>query len=145
MIPPFDERGNLPPGIHRADWDEVEARLGGTPWRNFLLLGLREALDSLQGAKCRTVYIDGSFASATAAPADFDACWDPRGVDFDALDPSLRDFSENRRAQKTRFSGELFPADMAADSTGTPFFDYFQRTTDHRTKGILEIDLGVER
>ncbi len=25
MIPPFDERGNLPPGVHKADWTELEA------------------------------------------------------------------------------------------------------------------------
>lgn len=70
MIPPFDERGNLPPGIHRADWSELEARLGGTPWRRFLLGGLREALTCLQEAGCRTAYVNGSFVSAKVAPAD---------------------------------------------------------------------------
>jgi len=24
MIPPFDRRGNLPPGVHRASWDELD-------------------------------------------------------------------------------------------------------------------------
>ena len=28
MIPPFDERGNLPPGIHQATLDDIEARFG---------------------------------------------------------------------------------------------------------------------
>jgi hypothetical protein len=28
MIPPFDQRGYLPPGIHQATIDEVEERFG---------------------------------------------------------------------------------------------------------------------
>jgi len=28
MLPSFNERGNLPPGIHSATWDEVEDRFG---------------------------------------------------------------------------------------------------------------------
>ena len=28
MIPPFDEHGYLPPGIHSATLDEIEARFG---------------------------------------------------------------------------------------------------------------------
>jgi len=29
MIPPFDERGHLPPGIHPATLDEIAERFGG--------------------------------------------------------------------------------------------------------------------
>lgn len=142
MIPPFDERGNLPPGVHEADWAELEAAFGGSPRRDALLAGLQEALDSLQEAGCRTAYIDGSFVTATATPGDFDACWDAVGVDPDALDPVLLDFSDGRRAQKKRFGGELFPANAAAEPGGTRFLDYFQRDrgTDE-PKGIVQIDL----
>lgn len=142
MIPPFDERGNLPPGIHKATWAEIENRLGTTPWRRFLLIGLREALDLLANAGCRTAYVDGSFVTSKLAPADFDACWTPHGVNLDALDPILLDFSKGRQAQKRRFGGELLPADSSADLSGTSYLDYFQR--DPRTanpKGILAIDL----
>lgn len=31
MIPPFDEHGYLPPGIHPATLDEIEARFGLEP------------------------------------------------------------------------------------------------------------------
>lgn len=143
MIPPFDERGNLPPGIHKASWSEVEARFGTTPWRRSLLLGLRDALDLLDAAGCRTAYLDGSFVTSKAVPADFDACWAPQGMGPDALDPVLLDFSRAREAQKRRFRGELFPADMAADSSGLPYFDYFQRVRNAKDpKGIVAIDLG---
>lgn len=132
----------MPPGIHKASWAELEARFGDTPRRKALLRGLREALDSLRQAGCATGYLDGSFVTVKGEPNDFDACWEPDGVDLAALDPILHDFSEGRRAQKVRFGGELFPADMPADPEGTPFLNYFQhdRASD-RPKGILEIDL----
>ena len=141
MIPPFDERGNLPPGIHKANWDELETRLGGTPWRRSLLIGLREALECLQAAGCRTAYVDGSFASSKEAPNDFDACWEPDGVDFNALNPALLDFFGDPFTQKRRFRGELFPADMRAEPAGLSVLDFFQRDRASRPKGIIEIDL----
>lgn len=143
MIPPFDEKGNLPPGIHKADWNELEARFDGSPHRATLLARLREALLSLREAGCRTAYVDGSFVTSKEDPADFDACWDPEGVDLDRLDPVFSDFTDDRRAQKDRFGGELFPANAAADHMGTPFIDFFQRNRDSdQGKGIIEIDLG---
>ncbi len=34
MLPPFDDLGNLPPGIHPCDTDELVARFGsGSPER----------------------------------------------------------------------------------------------------------------
>jgi hypothetical protein len=79
MIPPFDERGNLPSGIHKADWIELDGVL---------------------------------------------------------------DFSEDRKAQKARFGGELFPADMATEPAGTHILDFFQRDrVSVQPKGIVEIDL----
>lgn len=144
MIPPFDRRGNLPPGIHNANWSEIEARFGTTPWRRFLLVGLRDGLNLLAGAGCRTAYIDGSFVTAKLAPADFDACWAPQGVDLHRLDPILLDFSEARTAQKGRFGGEFLPADAAAHSSGIQFMDYFQRDGEtDEPKGIVAIKLGT--
>lgn len=143
MIPPFDERGNLPPGIHNASWNEVQARFGGSSRREDLLVGLREALSSLRDAGCKAVYINGSFVTAKEEPADFDACWDAEGVDPDVLDPTLLDFSKGRTAQKERFGGELFPADFAAEPAGTRFLDYFQQDRETgEPKGIITIDLG---
>ncbi|HEX6666386.1 MAG TPA: hypothetical protein VF081_07315 [Solirubrobacterales bacterium] len=142
MIPSFNNSGNLPPGIHDADWNELKARFGQSPHRAELLEGLHEALVSLRSAGCRNAYLDGSFVTAKEKPGDFDACWDPKGVVLDELDPVLLDFSDGRRAQKERFRGELFPADVAAEPGGTSFLEFFQRqrNTEER-KGIVKIDL----
>lgn len=142
MIPTYGARGNLPPGIHEASWEELEATFGGTPHRRALLVGLREALDSLRDAGCRSAYIDGSFVTAKEEPGDFDACWEAVGVDLAELDPVLLDFSADRRAQKERYGGELFPADASADPSGTRFLAYFQRERDtDEAKGIVKVDL----
>jgi hypothetical protein len=125
-----------------ATWDEIESAFGVTEHREGLLAGLRDALESLATAGCGRAYIDGSFVTSKEEPADFDACWEVAGVDPDQLDPVLLDFTHRRRAQKEQFGGELFPAEVAAEPSGTRFLDYFQR--DRATgdpKGIVAIDL----
>lgn len=128
MIPPFDDKRNLPPGIHPVTWRELESRFGQTAHRRRLLDGLRRALDSLRSAECKRVYIDGSFVTAKVEPGDFDGCWEVDGVDPDKLDPVLLTFSNKRAAQKAKYHGEFFLADARADPSGTRFIDFFSAT-----------------
>lgn len=142
MIPPFDHNGKLPVGIHWVTWKELESRLGFTPRRVQLLAGLRTALTLLKNAGCRRVYIDGSFVTTKPQPGDFDACWTVAGVEPDKLDPVFLDFSRSRAAQKARFLGEFFPADLPEGLTGKTFLDFFQTDKESGTaKGILALDL----
>ena len=142
MIPSFNDSGNLPPGIHEADWNEVQTRFGHSSRRAELLEGLSEALVLLRSAGCRSAYLDGSFVTAKEQPGDFDVCWDSKGVVLDELDPVLLDFSADRCAQKERFGGELFPVDVAAEPGGTSFLEFFQRQRNsEERKGIIKIDL----
>ena len=47
MIPPFDpETGGLPAGDHQATLEEIGKRLGFTPRRQWLLKGLRTAVEA---------------------------------------------------------------------------------------------------
>lgn len=77
--------------------------------RRQLLDGLAEAVELLAAAGCTRVWLNGSFVTGKDEPADFDACWDPDGVDLDALDPIFFDLAAGRAHQKARFGGELFP------------------------------------
>jgi hypothetical protein len=92
------------------------------------------------------VYVDGSFVTAKDVPADFDACWEMAGVDFDLLDqlaPALLDWTQRRAAQKARFAGELFIAEAAADPWGTLYLEFFQLDRDTgQQKGIVALNLG---
>jgi len=142
VMPPFESDGNLPPGIHWVDWSEFVVRYGTTDYRRQLMRGLKAALDSLKGAGCMSVYVDGSFVTSKVVPGDYDACWDETGVKLALLDPALRTFANRRLAQKIKFMGELFPASDAADGQGATFLAFFQ--IDKATggsKGIVAIDL----
>ena len=143
VIPPFNERGLLPPGVHWAEgWAELQERCGGTPWRRLLLTGLGFALRDLRNAGCRTAYIDGSFVTSKDNPGDFDVCWEEAGVNTARLTRALRDLSEGRRAQKARYAGELFPAHNIADiARGITYYEFFQRELNGVVKGMVAIDL----
>ena len=142
MIPEWLSNGDLPAGVHVAQWAEVEERLAFTPRRRRLLAGFREACDLLRRAGCRLVYLDGSFVTTKAHPGDFDACWDIQGVDEEALDPVFLDFSHRRAAQKQRFGGEFFPAQLPEGATGQTFVEFFQvNKLTGEPKGIVEIRL----
>lgn len=143
MLPPVNESGLLPPGIHIAEWSEIDSAFGSTPLRRRLLVGLRQALLSLRAAGCKRAYLDGSFVTAKTAPGDFDGCWETSGVQIDLVDPILLRFENRRLAQKVKYGGELFPASGIADrSSMRTYLEFFQ--VDKETgaaKGIIAIDL----
>jgi len=142
VIPPFDSNGNLPQGIHQATWDELLDRFGTTLHRKRLLRGMKKAIDSLRGAGCRSVFIGGSFVTSKEIPIDFDGCWDMQGVDPTLLDPVLLNFDYGRSAQKTKYGGELFPAQFTENGSGMTFLEFF--AVDKETgepKGIVAISL----
>jgi hypothetical protein len=146
MIPDLDTDGNLPPGIHPVSWADIEVRCGSNPHRRYLLSGLRRAAEVLRVAGCKTIFVDGSFVTGKDVPSDFDGCWERAGMSLltlQAADPVLLIFDNRRAAQKAKYFGELFPADMVEGGSGLTFLNFFQRDKDTgRAKGILALDLG---
>jgi hypothetical protein len=131
----------LPPGIHEATLEEIEDRFATTEARQRLFDGFKRGAQALRAAGCRVVYLDGSYVTTKTTPGDFDACWEPFGVDPGKLDPVLLDFSNNRKNQKQKYGGEFFPSSTRADGS-RPFIEFFQ--TDRHTgkaKGIIRIML----
>ncbi|GET40466.1 DUF6932 family protein [Microseira wollei] len=145
MIPDFDENGNLPPGVHWAEWEEFVDRFGTTPRRLRLIDGLKMAMEQLKSAGCPTIFIDGSFVTNKQNPGDFDVCWEDNGVDINYLKsiaPTLYNFALRRAEQKNKYRGEIFPSNYPANDTGTAYIDFFQFDTRTNTlKGIVAIDL----
>ena len=148
MIPDFDEHGLLPPGIHDCTWDQFRSRFGTNRHRRELLSGLRSALIDFKQAGCARAYIDGSFVTDKRAPADFDGCWDPVGVDPSKLDSvftDLGDLANGRVKQKAKYRGEMFPSNALAQPIHrVRFVDFFQQTRGGDQKGIIAIDLTQE-
>lgn len=136
--------GTLPVGIHAATWNEIEVTFGNSPKRKILLEGLKRACLALRAAGVAHLYLDGSFVTAKRNPSDWDACYSGDGVDSSKMDSVLLDFSNERAAQKAKYLGEAFIAEMAATTLGQPYLDFFQteRITG-RKKGIVCVDLGT--
>ena len=102
------------------------------------------ALKNLGQAGCSQVVVDGSFVSAKENPGDFDAAYDPTGVDSRLLDPILQKFDDGRKAMKAKYFGEVFPwTDVACSRTGKLFFDFFQADRSGFSKGIVLVNLGL--
>jgi hypothetical protein len=155
MIPKFNQKGNLPPGIHKATLAEVQKRFGWTPYRRELLKGLRRVLRQLVQAGCVCFYLDGSFVTSKVIPGDYDGIWVCDGVELDKVPPLLRAIDSNgmplsdmqkwKAAMRRKYKGEVFPMDSTQVGPGT-FLSLFQKdkSTDE-PKGIIEIDLrGLE-
>lgn len=140
MIATFNEEGNLPPGIYSTTWDEFSERFGFNHYRQKILRGMKNALDNLKSSGCKKVYVDGSFTTSKNRPGDFDGCWEPDGVDLDQLDPVLQDFTNGRKAQKGKYSGEFFIS-SSTSSSGT-MLDFFQQDKESGDpKGIICFNL----
>ena len=132
----------LPPGVHRATMNDIHSRFAHTFHRQLLFQGLSKALRSLLSVGCERLYLNGSYVTSKPRPEDYDACWDPAGVNEQALDPVFMTFNQGRMAQKARFGGEFFPSTTLAGTSGKNFLDFFQ--TDRHTlqpKGIILISL----
>lgn len=135
MLPPFDQDGALPAGVHDATWEEIRAHFGGTDHRMALLVGIRRVIDELRDAGCQGIWLDGSFVTAKEHPGDFDLCYDLASTDVSRLHSTLRTLRD-RTAMKERYGGDILPTDPAM-----PFLEFFQTDRDGRAKGIVRVDL----
>lgn len=131
----------LPPGIHTASLTEVQLRFATNPHRQRLFDGFRKGVFALRKARCIEIFLDGSFITDKSHPGDFDACWNPTGVDESILDPVLIDARPPRANQKAKYFGEFLPSSASGDRTSS-IVEYFQQ--DRHTgkpKGIIRIEL----
>jgi hypothetical protein len=135
----------LPAGVHSATLAEIEAAFAYNPRRRALFKGLLEACVSLARAGCRTILLDGSYVTSKPLPEDYDACWEPDGVEFEKLDPVFAEFDNGRASQKLKFKGEFFPSTWIAADVGRAFVEFFQvdRSTG-MNKGILSVSIGAD-
>jgi hypothetical protein len=131
--------------MHQASLDDIAAVFATNPWRRDLFNGLVDASGRLLRSGCQKIYLDGGYVSGKPKPSDFDACWDPVGVDPTKLDPVFLDFRNGREAQKAIFKGEFFPSSMMCTSVGQSFIEFFQRDRfSGEQKGIIVIPLSAD-
>jgi len=134
MLPPFDEYGNLPAGIHRCTVDELVERFGtGSPERVVETQELLLFVDWARRAGLRRLIVNGSFVTATVVPNDVDLIILP-GPDYpgDQVSPSNEDIL-------WPFLQILVAADDA-DLEAWALQD-FGTDRDLRAKGVVEVIL----
>jgi hypothetical protein len=73
MIPPFNENGYLPPGVHKASLDEIAQRFGQqSEMRKAQMDSVRWLVDLARRAGIEKVVLNGSFVTAIPEPNDVD-------------------------------------------------------------------------
>jgi hypothetical protein len=143
-LPPFNESGDLPVGVHRADLHEIGQRLGAaTPQRRRVFLRLERILAVARstGHLLRMI-VFGSFVTRKSDPNDVDV--------FLLMDDSF-DFSQVRGetrllfdplAAERHFGASVFWLRQEAAFEGEQAaVEYWQVTRDRHQRGIVEIDL----
>lgn len=73
MIPPFDDSGCLPPGVHPATLTEIEARFGhASELRRVQMESVRWMVDLAARAGVERIVLNGSFTTDIMEPNDVD-------------------------------------------------------------------------
>ena len=85
------------------------------------MAGLRAALIDLRNAGCRIAYIDGSFVTDKEFPGDYDGCWDMTGVDLEAIDPVLYEFTPGEESAEGQVFWRTVPDELASESCRLDF------------------------
>ena len=73
MLPPLDDYGNLPPGIHVCSVEELVARFGtGSEERETETSELLQFIEAARKAGVSRLLVNGSFVTGKLAPNDVD-------------------------------------------------------------------------
>jgi hypothetical protein len=147
MIPPFNEHGWLPDGIHDCTLDEAAARFGtfqNTDRRPLLWTRFAEFIAEAKACGLlETVLMDGSFVTATPAPNDIDiVIVVSANHDFEVdFTPSEYNVLSKRRVN-VRFGLDLLVA-RANSEEYRRYVAFFQQVPlePGRKKGILRLTL----
>src|SRR5947199_6109646 len=110
FLPEFNVEGELPAGVHLADWHEFQSRFGGSSLRRVWLSGRLRALLELAGSngKLRRIFIWGSFVTAKTAPKDLDILLImDEDFEVNGIGAAAHDVFDSVRA-KLRFEADVF-------------------------------------
>src|SRR6516165_9875198 len=91
MIPQFDDRGCLPPGVHPASLEEISERFGQeSELRRVQMESLRWLVEEARRSGIERIIVNGSFVADVFEPNDVD-CVLLGPADLSPDDPGLAD------------------------------------------------------
>lgn len=147
MLPEFDIDGDLPPGIHRATFDEIERRLSRfvvsdrrinlfARFKQLLVMAKRSGI-------VERLVVGGSFVTSKPEPNDIDVVIVvDSDLDFDALTPSQYTVTDRRALRRVLKTEAL---DIITVRNGTTRMDlvleFFQSKRDNKQVGVVEVKL----
>jgi hypothetical protein len=144
-LPPFNAAGDLPPGVHRAEWGEVLRRYGAeTGQRGACTRRLTHIFELARRTGClRRLIIFGSYVTANTDPNDVDVVL--------VLDDAFR--LENcpmesrglfdHAVAQARYGASVFwiRPGMLIGETLEEFIAYWQTKRDGNRRGIVDVIL----
>jgi hypothetical protein len=132
MLPPFDDYGHLPPGIHLCSIDELVARFGaGSEEREAEISELLQFVNAAKLAGVRRLLVNGSFVTGKLAPNDVDVVILP-GSDYPR---------EGQYLDSDELVWPFLQIIVAADDADFEAWATHQFATDRkkRPKGVVEV------
>ncbi len=144
MLPELTDTGELPPGVHIANWQEFESRFGGSSPRRVWLSGRLRAILELagNGGQLRRVFVWGSFVTAKPAPRDLDILLImSEDFEVDRISAPAQAVFDSTRA-KLLFESDVFWARASiGDEVLDLWLDTYQTSRSFRKRGIVELEL----
>lgn len=143
MLPPLNADGDLPAGVHRCNWAEVEQRFGsGSAVRQRAMANLQHLHELAARTKCLVnFYVFGSFVSRVAEPRDVDVVLVmAAGFKLEGIPRASRTLFSHAAAQ-ARYGASVFwiREGMLPPAKSREFLIGFQTRRDGTLRGILEI------
>jgi hypothetical protein len=134
MLPPFDDFGNLPPGIHACSVAELVARFGsGSEERETQMSELLRFIEAAKTAGVRRLMVNGSFVTGKLCPNDVDV----------VLLPGHGYPRQGQRLDSEEMVWPFLQIIIAADDADFEAWAARQFATDRkrRPKGVVEVML----
>ena len=137
MIPPFDQHGNLPAGIHVANIAEIRTRFAYNAKRKALFVQLQKVLSVLRANNCPEAHLNASYITSKKDPGDYDLCWEPTGI---KASNEIRNLLKNPDLLKEQFLGDIFPR-IPQPPYDLDHVTSWQMDIEGNAKGIIKIIL----
>ncbi len=144
MIPPFDDAGDLPPGLHTATWAEFRARFCRfvqSDRRLQLCQRLEQLVSDARASGIVTrVLVGGSMVRAIAEPNDFDCIVVLHAAtQYNTLRPDQLKIADARNA-RGEYMGDIFVA-REGQSTLSLYIDFFSHDRNGKIVGMIEVTI----
>jgi hypothetical protein len=145
MLPPFTGTGGLPPGIHPADWSEIEQRFGtGSVSRTAAYAKLRHLHElAARTERLARFLVFGSFVSAGAEPRDIDVVL-VMAAEFLLEEVPRESFTLfSHPDAQARFGASVFwiRQGMLQEAQMRLFLETWQTKRDGSRRGLVEVSL----